>query len=448
MFPLYDQTRRRICLAGFVVLCLVPTAGVLAWCAWRNRPGHVGAEARRLSRELGLAVALGGVHHPRPGVVLYQGLELADPETGQRVLRCRVLEAQWNEIPDEQRRPRSTLVLVAYQPEIEAAAWHGLEQLFGRILQRQTGRPEIHVRLRAGELTLRAGESSQTLTELQGGLQALDGGTQAQLSFRLAGVDVPEPVRIHVARNRQTTPPVTSFALDTGGSAVPCGLLGMGLAGLEQLGPRSQFRGILWASQSFAGQRPDGWNGEVTGQLIDVDLGRLVTGRFPHRLSGSGLVTIQSARFQRGRLEAATATVDFGPGVISRSLLRAAVEQLHLIEGAEPAAPGELVPYEQLALAVILDPQGLQLQGRCRAAGLGAILVDRRSRLLSQPVFQPQPVVALLQALVPASEVQVPATRQTDWLMRHLPVPQVIRPEEAKSALPHARLRLGRAAGG
>ena len=41
--------------------------------------------------------------------------------------------------------------------------------------------------------------------------------------------------------------------------------------------------------------------------------------------------------------------------------------------------------------------------------------------LLGNPVCQPQPVVALLGMLVPGSEVQVPAPRQTAWLMRHLP---------------------------
>jgi hypothetical protein len=44
---------------------------------------------------------------------------------------------------------------------------------------------------------------------------------------------------------------------------------------------------------------------------------------------------------------------------------------------------------------------------------------------------------------VPQSEVQVPASRQTDGLLRHLPVPDVIPPPGSKGDAPHARVRLG-----
>ena len=122
MFRLHDTTRRRICLACFLGLCVVPTAIVLAWCAGRHLPGHVETEARKLSRAMGLSVSLESLDHLRPGTVLYGGLELTDPETGQTVLRCRVLEAAWKEIADQEGQARSSLMLIASQPEIEAAS--------------------------------------------------------------------------------------------------------------------------------------------------------------------------------------------------------------------------------------------------------------------------------------------------------------------------------------
>ncbi len=429
MFRLHDVARRRICIAGFFLLCVAPTAVVAAWCAWRHRPGYLADESRRLGRELGLAVSLDAVKYLRPGAARYEGLELADPETGQTVFRCRVLEAGWKKAADPQGRQRSTLVLSASEPEIETAAASQLGRLLRRVLQRGRDRPETHVQFSAGDLTLRSEHYAQTLVELHGGIDAFPTGTEAWIGFRLAGVDMLQPVRIRVGRNRQTAPPVTGFELDTGGNAIPCSVLALGLPGFNQLGPRSQFRGIIWASEARQGPACDGCSADATGQLIDVDLGRLVTDCSAHQLSGLGLVTIQSARIRRGRLQQATGTLQAGPGVISRSLITAAVERLHLIEGAQPATPGDLVPYEQLALAAILDADGLSIQGRCRAAGLGTVLVDRHSRLLSEPVFQPQPVAALLQTLVPANEVQVPATRQTDWLMRHLPLPPVESPK-------------------
>jgi hypothetical protein len=450
MFRLHEKTRRRICRAAFVLLCLVPTAGVLGWCAKRHLPGVARTEARRLTRELGLNVSLGGLTYLRPGAVLYEGLELTDPETGKLVLRCRVLKADRRQTTDQQGRPKASLVLIAFEPEVEATAVDRLKELLERMLRRPTilgmvsGGSPAEVRLAADQLTLRAADGPQTLTELQGKVESFPGACQAEASFRLAGIDASQPIRIRVVRNRQTTPPLTGFELDTGGGAVPCGLLARGLPLLEELGPRSRLCGYLWAKHTG-----DGWDGQFAGQVLDVELDDLVTGHFPHKLSGLAQVTVQSARFHRQRLEEAMGTLVAGPGVISRSLIDAAVEQLGLVRGEEPQAAeprGDPVPYEQLALALLIDSRGLQLQGRCAVPGTGrtvargTILVGRQGRLLDGPTWQSRPAVALLRTLVPAHEVQVPATRQTDWLVGHLPLPRAVPPAGALIGLPQARL--------
>ena len=61
MFALHDRVRRRICIAGFILLCLVPTALVVGWAvAWRL-PSHVRGEARRIGHQMGFDVSLGSV---------------------------------------------------------------------------------------------------------------------------------------------------------------------------------------------------------------------------------------------------------------------------------------------------------------------------------------------------------------------------------------------------
>lgn len=450
MFRLHDGTRRQVCLCGFLLLCVVPTVSVACWCVRRHLPGHVRGEARRLSRLLGLDVSLDGLKHLRPGAVLYEGLQLSDPETGRVALRCRLLEAGWAAPEENQGPPRPLLVLIASQPEVEAAEIGPLAQLVRRTLQRQPGPAEADIRVVCGELTLRSEGGSQTLSQLHGGLRCSPVGTQLQLSFRLAGVETFEPIRIRIDRNRRTTPPRTGFELDTGGGEVPCRVLAIGLPSLTVLGPRSRFRGCIWASEvrgDQAARRPvaAAWSGEMTGKLLDVDLGSLVSDRFPHKLSGTAQLTIQAARFCDARLQSASGTLVAGSGVIGRSLMDAAIEQLRLVPGQEPKTPGDLVPYDQLALAFLLDSEGLELQGRCAWPGSRAILVDRHSLLLCEPVEQPRPVLALVRTLVPLSEVQVPATRQTDWLLRHLPLPQIVPPQGSMAEAPRGRLRLGRA---
>ena len=188
-----------------------------------------------------------------------------------------------------------------------------------------------------------------------------------------------------------------------------------GLAGLEQLGSRSRFRGSIWSTET-----PQGHRCEVIGEFTDVDLDGLVTDHFTHRLSGPANVTLQVARFQQGRLVEAAGTLQAGPGRIGRSLLDAAATRLKLAPGTLPE-PGDPIPYDRLACEFFVDSDGLWLRGQGSGDSSGAILTGRYGPLLGNPASQPQPVVALLGMLVPGSEVQVPATRQTAWLMRHLP---------------------------
>src|SRR5580704_8658809 len=89
---LREQSRRQLCQLAFVVLCLGPTAAVLAIGVARRLPSHTTACVESLRDQLGLGVGLGAVSHPRPNLLLFHDLELSDPETGEQVLKCRLLE--------------------------------------------------------------------------------------------------------------------------------------------------------------------------------------------------------------------------------------------------------------------------------------------------------------------------------------------------------------------
>jgi len=312
-------------------------------------------------------------------------------------------------------------------------------------MESSPGQLDADIQLSAAELTLCAAEGSQTLTDVEGLMATLPGGTHAELHFRLVGANTPEPACIRLVRNRHVSPPEGGFELYTGGGELPCNVLAMGLAELKPLGPRCRFRGYIWANET-----PDGWDGEVTGQLVGLDLGSLITDHFPHRISGIGEATIQRARFSHGRLEEGSGLVAAGPGTIDRPLLAAAVGRLGLVAASEllPSTSGESrhegdrLSYDQLAFSFAIDAQGLRLHGRCTTAEPGTILSDGRGPMLSESPQEPQPVCALVQTLVPQSAVQVPASRQTDWLLRHLPVPEVVPLPGAESMPPTARLRV------
>ena len=418
MFHLRDTTRRQICLAAFFALCVVPTVIVLACGIARHLPGHARAEVERLSRHLGQKVSITRVRHLRPGATVYEGLELSDPETGQLRVRCPRLEVRWETTTDATGPSRQRLALVASQAEIEPDDLKPLWRLVQGALTGRLACFESPLRLTAREVTLRRGETPLTLTDLEGKIERLSGASRADVAFRVAGFDTPSPVQIRIERNRRTEPAATSGGLYTGEGALPCSLLELAFPELEALGPESRFRGYLWMSRS-----PRGWSGELAGQFTRVDLERLLADHFPHTLHGTAILNVEQALLEQGRLQEATGSLAAGPGVISRSVIDAAADRLGMDRAAPPGGPDELVPYDRLAVSFRVDSSGLQLRGECPPAGSGAVLIGRYDLLLREPMVQPVPIPAVLQALVPEAEAQVPATRQTDWLMRRLPVP-------------------------
>jgi hypothetical protein len=271
----------------------------------------------------------------------------------------------------------------------------------------------------APEVTLRHGETPWSLTDLEGKIERLAGGSRADFAFRLAGVETLKPVQLRIERSHRIEPPATGGGLYTGEGALPCSLIALGFPELAALGPESQFHGYLWISQS-----PEGWGGEVAGQFTQVDLARLLADHLPRTLSGTATVNVEQALFQRGRLQEATGLLAAGPGVIRRSLIDAAADRMGLERTAPLDRPDDLVPYDWLAVSFQVDSSGLQLRGECPPGGSGAVLVGRHDPLLREPRVQPVPLAALLQTLAPEAEAQVPATPQTDWLLRRLPLPR------------------------
>ncbi len=434
---MHDRTKRLLCRAGFLALCILPTATVWAWTSSWQGASHRAAVAAQLSQNLGLRTTLADVAYPKPGLTLLEGLQLADPETGLPLVQMRFLEAGGGE---------RTAALVASQPEIDAAQLARLWRVVDARLRESVDSQPL-VRLAASEVTLHLPDGSQTLTEFLGQLDTRSSSTErvVSINFRLAGAAAADPIRIRYARRvaddalptahrpLPTARVATLVELHTGGEAVPVWLLAGPLGIAHHLGPHARFRGSIWASETS-----EGWEGEISGQLLDVDLQSLVSEQFPHRLSGPAEITIQNARIHRGRLEEASGMLTAGPGVVSRSLLAAAVESLHWISGDAAAKVAPLEQYEQLALRFTIDAGGLTVRGQCPGAA-GAILTSRNGIVLSESGAAAVPVVALLRTLVPQSEVQAPATRESSWLIGRLPVPEVMPPTGTS---PEGRLRM------
>jgi hypothetical protein len=223
MFRLHDSTRRQICVALFIALCVFPTLGVGGWAISRRLPWNRQAEEAQLSAELGLTVSLETMTHTLPSVVRYTGLKLTDPETGRELLRCGEIEATWASMTDSQGHTRPAIVLAARQVESAASSWQRLKETLRRCLECQIGRPEVEVRVSADSWKLREGNDVQVLEHVEGGigLIARPAGMQAQLAFRVASSPAQPLVRMRIVRDRTVEPPAYGFDLDSPGGKPP-----------------------------------------------------------------------------------------------------------------------------------------------------------------------------------------------------------------------------------
>ena len=422
MHPLHYRTRRALCILAFWGLGLLPLGLTFTWCMWRHRPGRAAAAAEGLSRQLGLTVSIQAVRDLRPGVVRYDGVRLVHPETGRTLLSADSVETAWVADNDSLKQPVEALKVNLSGAELGADSLDELQRLGQRVMEGRAGCRDPQVRLTPCELSLHAGQRVQKFSEVQAWVDSVAEGVQTVIDFRLADVVMPKPARVRILRRRTTSPPTAGFEFFSGDAPIACELLLPGLPQLARLGRQCKFQGWVGGDQ-FSGS----WRGKIVGQFSDVDLECLLADYSPQRLSGSGQLLISDSQFRDGRLESANGELRAGPGTISQSLWTAAAERLGLAHGARPAA--DPARYERLALAFIVNEQGITLGGLCPAGDAArAILVDHSAAMLGEPAAKKIPTIALVQMLVPPGDLQVPANRSCEQILRWLPIPEAVDP--------------------
>ncbi len=236
-----------------------------------------------------------------------------------------------------------------------------------------------------------------------------------------------------MVRNRQLDPPATGWELHTGTVEVPCSLAQAWLPQAEELGIACAFQGSVWAERSTLG-----WEAEISGTFRQLDLDALVTRRFPHKLSGIADLTLHRLVVHHGRIAEARGRILSPGGVISQTLLHAAEKHLGLKNFA-PSSEAISLSYGLLAFEFSLDKSGLRVVGGRDQEQ--TILADSQGPLLSSQGATKVPPQALVRLLVPLTDLQVPAAKETTALLQTLPLPAV-NPAPTATARRHTPLRL------
>ena len=428
---MHDSTRRILCRLAFFALCLAPSGSLCAWVIYRSTPMHARQEKTLWTESIyqmtGLLTEVERVWHPTGSRTLLEGVTLSDPDGGHLVARVRVIEIAETD---------HGIIAIASQPEIEARQLQRLGQLlYQRVLRGP--RPTRRFQLLSGELTLHGTSAASTASDVRCLVSSDQGKVEASIAFLLAGFEMQSPAQIKLTRERGAGKASTTWQIRTGGTPLPCDLITDYFPGLDSLGPRCRFQGTVWVQHV-----EQSWDGEIAGRFLDVDLDSLVA-PFPHKLSGTAEIVLSHTSFRQGKLVEAAGALSSDGGTISVSLLTAAAESLKLGSNVSHGEQADtLLGYQKLAFGFQIDGSGLQLSGLCDERQEGALLVGESGSLLLDSRGQLIPSIALARALVPQSELQVPATTATEQILRVLPLPSPTLPPSGTARRPWSKVKM------
>lgn len=257
------------------------------------------------------------------------------------------------------------------------------------------------------------------------------------MRFRLPGQESAEETSLRLERRRHEDRVATHVELHTGGAALGVDAFRPLCDAQDWFGPAAQLSGHVALDEQ------DGrWSGKLVGLLSAVDLDQLISARFPHALSGRAQIVVREAVVVDNRLVQLDAAMSCGGGTISRSLLEAARDHLQL-ELAAPLSPtATMIPFTELGLSLVADGRGLHVEGTCASTPPGAWLVGATGVIGATSRVEWRPMTQLIRTLVPANEVQVPASAETDTLIRVLPIPALVAPHTPPGDAPTPQVHL------
>ena len=405
----------------FAAVCILPTTSLLAYALWLKTPLHRHHQADGFSRQTGTSISLGELTYPAPGVTRLRNVTLTHAQTGEELAQIRELEIQ---------RDGNCLVIHAAQPQLAAT---NMDELW-RQLQQQLLEDSFpacdSIQLIASDVTVTAVGSSQSYSLVEANYSSSTDQRTLNVLYKLAGNDAQEPATLTFNRQGVST---SRIEWNTGDAELPIAPWTKQFPWLKSLGSDCCFCGVLVSEQS-AGES----SGSITGTLSNIDLDRFISDSFAHKLSGRANVEIHNARFTADRLTELHASIQAGPGVIGKKLLRKTQSEWNLDSSADLSKSKPLLKYKQLACDLRITNGRLHVSGTCHASNHATLIVldDASWRTPSNTNYDPATIIRILSA---ADSANIPATESTRHLIRWLPLAS--ENTDATGAAPQAHLR-------
>lgn len=454
MFAFHETTRKRICRAGFFVLCLAPTIATAAWIGSRHAPGRKEHIARELGRHLNAQVQLHDWRTPLPNAVRSTGMNISDAAAGRPLLEVAGFDA---------RGINSARVMSAQRIIIDVERLPQIVQHISAWLARVERQP---LELRIAQATIKLGGAAPhdqfTLHEVIGRVDRdAAGGLQMQLSAKVAAdgkLASSSILKLTLKPSRDGSNATPIVELQAKSAAIPARSLAAFVPGCGHVGANAAFQGtVRWTAD---------WSGPLVvaeGKLQSVDFASLLPAGSPHKLAGVGAIEIDQWKWRGAKIERLAGKLHLEDGRASQSLLLACLTSLYcqfvrdgvaltgldavgaLNDAAGDWRPAEtddaesvvMAPVDLLAMRFELDREGLLFFGDCAMPDSppGCLAVCQSRPLLLQPAYEsgafPKPsgtkfrfhLAHLVQALAAPTLIGLPASREAIEMAEPLPLP-------------------------
>jgi len=433
---MHERSLRRWLLVAFWGLCIAPTILTAVWAVSHQTGYYRRALEGELSRQWGERISIERLSYPGPRKILLAGVRVSDEETNATIATARMMEVH--------RLAVGTLVHVS-QPEVELAQasrfWDWLDQQLLRIDRWSA----TDIAVNAQEVILKSTGIDRTLREFRCLMARGEEAPVITVDFQDAGDDTGARAELRITRDRQTIPASSHFEL-TCRSPMPCLLLGNSVVAF--VGPSATFSGKVFAHHANHRWAFDieGIDQQTPAELAHLSLWSLVGDRFPHtELEGEAKVRCEAAEIRQQQLTRFKGSLEAGPGRIAGRFLTTAAKELDLqYEAGALAGDNRIVNFDLLSFRIAWEPSksdvAVTIEGACPDHPTGMLLAEGNQVIVSTPSGRRAVrTTDLVAALAPASEIHVPATAQTNWLLSFLPSPSAV---PAPHATPAAVIKI------
>jgi hypothetical protein len=433
MFIERSAARIRLARTLFVLLGVLPCAGLCGWAAVRHSSGHREVIERRCEQVIGLPLAIGSVEYVRPNVMRLRDCRLSSA-SGAVVLAAPAIEVE--SLASELR---VTLGRLDCTPEV-ARVLAGL----ARDWLRQPARFPVDCVVDVNDFSWRPRQPAAAGGTTPGGSEtarvparalhvecvAANGSRAVRVRRNAESGQVPDEVRV-VAGNLAGAGGEGAAPQPDGVRPVEQGGAGMlevngtiteplpialveALAGLEPgvlpLGEEASVSGTFGAVVD-AGQA----SGSAQGRVDRIDLAAASL-HMPHRVSGEALLAIDRLEWKRGRITACECLCSISRGRLGQRLLDACVSALGCRPGPayRSLARDEFRSFDDVSALLRIDSSGIEL--RAAPGRTGCLARTQGLSILDEPQVS-VPLERIAWLLAPPGAVAVPASRTTAWLL-------------------------------